>query len=153
MQIVSNTSPLIFLSKLGALELLPLCFERVCIPQAVKGELGELSLPAFVEVSDVSPFGSHLVDGMIGNLHRGELEAMVLAQECRADLVLLDDLAARNKAKRRFGLKIMGTVGVVHLAYSKGHISRAQSHQFYDELVRQHGLFLSPAILLHLKSL
>ena len=90
---------------------------------------------------------------MIGNLHRGELEVMVLAQESSADFVLLDDLAARNKAKRRFGLKIMGTVGVVQLAYTKGHLSRSQAHDYYDELVLQHGLYLSPEILSHLKSL
>ncbi|MEN9502336.1 MAG: hypothetical protein RI964_1621 [Pseudomonadota bacterium] len=153
MQVVSNTSPLIFLSKLGALDLLPLCFDGISIPQAVQEELGEFTLPAFVNMVSISPFGSRLVDGMIGNLHRGELEVMVLAQESRADLVLLDDLAARNKAKRRFGLKIMGTVGVVQLAYAKGHLSRQQAHDYYDELVLQHGLYLSPEILQHLKSL
>lgn len=47
MQIVSNTSPLIFLSKLGALDLLPLCLDGISIPQAVQEELGELTLPAF----------------------------------------------------------------------------------------------------------
>ena len=153
MRVVSNTSPLIFLSKLGALDLLSLCFDSISIPLAVEEELGEFTLPAFVGVTRISPFGSRLVDGMIGNLHRGELEVMVLAQESSADLVLLDDLAARNKAKRRFGLKIMGTVGVVQLAYTKGHLSRSQAHDYYDELVLQHGLYLSPEILSHLKSL
>ena len=153
MHIVSNTSPLIFLSKLDALHLLPICFDCISIPLAVYEELGAFTLPTFVSQVAVSPFGSRLVDGMMGNLHRGELEAMVLAQEMRADIILLDDLAARNKAKRRFGLKIMGTVGVVHLAYVKGYLSRSQAHEYYDALVQQHGLYLSPAILQQLKSM
>lgn len=44
MRIVSNTSPLIFLSKLGAFDLLALCFDNISIPQAVQEELGEFTL-------------------------------------------------------------------------------------------------------------
>ena len=61
MQIVSNTSPLILLSKLGALDLLPLCFDSISIPQAVLEELGEFTLPVFVTRVSISLFGSRFV--------------------------------------------------------------------------------------------
>ncbi len=48
MKVVSNTSPLIFLSKLDALELLAECFSSVSIPNAVIDELKGLVPPEFI---------------------------------------------------------------------------------------------------------
>lgn len=62
MQIVGNTSPLIFLSKLGVLDLLPLCFDSISIPPAVLEELGKFTLPVFVTTVSISVFGSRFVD-------------------------------------------------------------------------------------------
>lgn len=150
MRVVSNASPLIFLSKLGELELLAQCFAETSIPQAVRAEVGDLPLPAFVQVKTISEFGKHYVAGAIGTLHAGELEAMVLAQETGADFVLLDDLRARQKAKRN-GLAMIGTLGVLQLAYAKGLIERGKLLAHYDALVEQHGMWLSAAMLQQLK--
>lgn len=65
MQVVGNISPLIFLSKLGVLDLLPLCFGSISIPPAVLEELGEFTLPAFVTTVSISVFGSRFVNGML----------------------------------------------------------------------------------------
>jgi predicted nucleic acid-binding protein len=151
MRVVSNASPLIFLSKLGELELLAHCFAEISIPQAVRAEVGDLSLPTFVQVQTISEFGKHYVAGSIGTLHAGELEAMVLAQETAADFVLLDDLRARQKAKR-MGLNMIGTLGVLQLAHAKGLIGRDKLLVHYDELVNQHGMWLSEKMLQQLKS-
>ena len=48
-------------------------------------------------------------------LDGGEQEAILLAQELHADLVLLDDREARKAAIRR-ALRVMGTVGVLEQA-------------------------------------
>ena len=88
--------------------------------------------------------------GALGNLHLGELEAIVLAQESKADFVLLDDRAARNKAVRS-GLSVMGTVGVLKLANARGLLSVSETSEYYDLLVNQHGLFLSDHILAEVK--
>lgn len=79
MKVVSNASPLIFLSKLEAVDLLNECFSSVAIPKAVRSEVGNISLPESINVSAVSEFGEHFVAGALGVLHEGELEAMVLA--------------------------------------------------------------------------
>jgi len=110
MKVVSNTSPLLFLSKIAALELLTQCFHEVLVPQAVVVELGNLSLPSYIKTVTLSPRGTAFVEGALGRLHRGELEAMVFAQEIKADYVLMDDLQARRKAQQ-LNLKPIGTIG------------------------------------------
>ena len=151
MKVVSNTSPLIFLSKLDALGLLEECFSSVSIPNAVIDELKGLVPPEFVARKSISKFGSSYVKGALGNLHLGELEAIVLAQESKADFVLLDDRTARNKASN-LGLNVMGTVGVLKLANSKGLLTANETSNYYNLLINKHGLFLSDRILTQLKT-
>ncbi len=151
MRVVSNTSPLIFLSKINALDLLPQCFDSISIPAAVSNELNGLRLPDYISARDVSELGACYVKGAIGHLHAGELEAIVLMQEINADMILLDDLSARNKAKR-LDLPVMGTAGVLKLANAQGVLSANQTIAYYDELVENHGLYLSKKILQKLKA-
>jgi predicted nucleic acid-binding protein len=82
------------------------------------------------------------VQGAIGRLHRGELEAMVIALEQGIDLVVMDDLLARRKAVR-LGLRPIGTVGVLLIARKRGLISAEEVISALDELVEIHGIYLS----------
>lgn len=52
-------------------------------------------------------------------LHDGEVEVMILAQEQKADLVILDDNAAKKTAKY-LGLPVTGTLGVLIKAKRMG---------------------------------
>lgn len=151
MKVVSNASPIIFLSKLGELDLLQQCFDEVHIPEAVKTEIGAIALPDFIQVTSISEFGKHYVAGALGVLHAGELEAIRLAEEIEADRVILDDLKARQKAKRQ-NLNVVGTVGILKLAQAKGLLSKAVFLQHVDALVDQHGMWLSEKILQRLKN-
>ncbi len=54
-------------------------------------------------------------------LHTGEIEAIALADQCRAALLLVDDLAARRVALG-LGLPIVGTAGILLLAKRAGSI-------------------------------
>ncbi len=80
MRLVSNASPLIFLTKIDAIGLLPQCFQQILVPPAVMAEVGA-NLPDFIEQQPLSDLGTAFVNGAIGTLHRGELEAMLLARE------------------------------------------------------------------------
>ena len=97
MRLVTNTSPLIFLTKIDALGLLPLCFSEILAPAAVLAEVG-LELPDFILRAELSELGQAYVRGALGQLHRGELEAMILARETGIDLIALDDRNARHRA-------------------------------------------------------
>ncbi len=152
MQVVSNTSPIIFLSKIDALDLLPQCFEKIFIPQAVVNELHNLSLPNYIERSSLSIAGSNFALGatMTSNLHIGELEAMVLAQEIQADYVILDDRLARRKAQH-LGLKVIGTIGVLLLAHKRQLITAPEIEEYLAALTQTHGMYISPKILKQVK--
>ena len=54
-------------------------------------------------------------------LHDGEVEVMILAQEQKADLVIIDDNAAK-KAAKYLGLTVTGTLGVLLKAKRQGRI-------------------------------
>ena len=146
MKCVSNTSPMIFLEKLDALPVLARCFTEIYMPRAVYHELGDLQLPEYIHVRAVSPAGQQFVLGAMGRLHAGELEAMALTREIQADYLCLDDLTARRKAQR-LGLQVIGTVGVLQLAYRLGHLPAQLFLDHLDALTKQHGMYLSPGIL------
>ena len=151
MKSVSNASPIIFLSKLNSANLLTDCFELVLIPDAVQFELGNLTIPSGIQAQKITPSGQHFVEGAIGRLHRGELEAMVVAMEIQADYILLDDLLARRKAQR-LGLKVIGTVGVILLAHRQNRITKKNALDWLDQLVHHHGLYLSAEMIMRIKN-
>lgn len=62
------------------------------------------------------------VDALADLLDPGEAEAIILAQEVQADLVLLDGMAGREAA-RRLGLEPRGTLGVLAEGYRRGLVS------------------------------
>lgn len=145
MKVVSNTSPLLFLGKIDRLSLLTDCFDEVYAPPGVVAEIRGIRLPENIVIHAVSAEGEGFVQGAMGRLHRGELEAIRLTVELAADLVLLDDLAARHKA-RRMGLQMIGTVGVLVLANRRGLIPAIEAQSALRELIDRHNLYLSPAI-------
>jgi predicted nucleic acid-binding protein len=146
MKVVSNASPIIFLSKIDALDLLPPCFDEILIPSAVANELVDYHPPAYIQQIQISPTESEFVWGAVGRLHTRELEAMVLAQETQADYIILDDLLARRKAQR-LSLKTIGTIGILLLAHKKSLLSRMDLEGHLSRLIKDHRMYLSPSIL------
>jgi predicted nucleic acid-binding protein len=131
---------------LNAVHLLTECFSNIHIPKAVSRELGNIKLPEEIENRSITASGRQFVDGALGRLHIGELEAMVLCRELKADYLILDDMTARRRAKR-MGLQVMGTVGVILLACRKKCISAEKAVFLLDELVEKHGLYISVDLL------
>ena len=143
---VSNTSPLIFLSKIDSLHLLNHCFTEIIIPDSVFAEWGAKSLPSFITIESLSQSSKSYVEGAIGRLHRGELETVRLAIEKNIKYVLLDDLLARRYAERN-GLIPVGILGILRIACHRGAISLPQLKNKVNELVNTHNLFVSRDVL------
>ena len=72
-------------------------------------------------ITVIEPSNKALVNMLLDFLDEGEANAIALAREINADLVLLDEKEARRIA-RRLGLKILGTLGILILAKRKGHL-------------------------------
>jgi predicted nucleic acid-binding protein len=109
--VVSNSSPLIALHHLDQLDLCATLFGTVLIPPAVSHETFQTrSRPGWIEEHALAQPLSALV--LRGRLGVGEREAIALAAELNADLLLLDDAAARRTAIS-IGLRVVGTFGIL----------------------------------------
>jgi predicted nucleic acid-binding protein len=122
MIIVSNTSPINYLILIGHINLVPELFDAIIIPQAVYSELSDASAPSPVQTWIATPPDwlkvqpvSQPSDAILDLLDPGEREAILLAQELNADLLLLDDMKARRTATER-GLAITGILGILDQA-------------------------------------
>ena len=109
--IVSDSGPLIALSQLGCLELLPRLFSDIAIPPSVERELLSVGIPDWLTVRKPSAIPPEI--GAL-ELGAGETEALALAIESNAEL-LIDEKEGR-RASIRFGLTTRGTVGLLLLA-------------------------------------
>ncbi len=129
MIVISDTSPLNYLILVGHAELLPRLFGEVLIPQIVLDELGgsgapsEIldwlsSIPEWLKIKEAKSAAT--ID--LTHLDPGERDAILLAKEVSADLVLLDDRRARIAAKQ-LGLSITGTIGILDKAARAGLIN------------------------------
>jgi len=124
---IVNTAPLIFLSKLGRLELLRQSVETVFVPPTVLGELRSTPDSATAEVELF--LGGWLVERactqlalleVVGrSIDPGEAEVIALALELGIDDIVLDDLDARRFARRN-GLQPIETLGLLLAAKENG---------------------------------
>jgi predicted nucleic acid-binding protein len=121
MLVVSNTSPLSNLAIIGRLELVHEQVGEVVIPPAVEAELGRNPKPgarAALEMAmrqgwiRVVPLASPVRQDVAPALDLGEAEALTLALENKAGLVLLDESAARSRAAK-LGVPFTGALGIL----------------------------------------
>lgn len=84
-------------------------------PNAVRAWIGRP--PAWLEVLNPGrPPDSELANA---HLDSGERDAILLAEELRADQVIIDELRGRRVARQRH-LSVTGTLGVVRAAANQG---------------------------------
>lgn len=93
MIVVCNTSPITNLAAIGQLSLLQQLYNTILIPEAVCGELVDVSspVPGTQEVQTRSVVDRELATSLGQELDPGEAEAIALALELHADLLLLDE--------------------------------------------------------------
>ncbi|MEA1869065.1 MAG: DUF3368 domain-containing protein [Euryarchaeota archaeon] len=137
MDIVSDSSPLIALAKIGRLNLLE---HEIIVPKAV---FEEITRSRREDARKLYTWGKNRVSVVKNRqaveylelvLDRGEAEVIVLAEEIRADAVLIDDLKARKTAMLR-GLAVVGTIGVLLDAKERGLVDDVKP--LLDELIRK----------------
>ena len=147
--VVSNSSILIHLSRIGKLWLLKEIFGKVIIPKAVyrectvENKIGseEIKRSECIEVQEIKD--KNFKNLLQIFLDEGESEAIVLALEVNADLILLDESEARRIAKN-LGLKVTGTIGILLKAKKLGLITNLKRE---IELLRETGFWISETLI------
>jgi predicted nucleic acid-binding protein len=125
MIVVSDTSVITSLIQIGHISLLQALHEVVLIPEAVQVELlrTHATLPAFLETREA--LDREMVLRLAAELDVGEAEAIVLAKEAKADLLLIDEKLGRAVAIRE-GLRISGLIGLAVEAKHRGLLNSVQ---------------------------
>ncbi len=127
MIVISDTSPINYLVLLEMDFVLPILFGEVRIPPGVLQEMRHEKTPLKVIQWVEAPPQWLTIQSPIRLLESqllgpGELQAIALAQECEADLLLMDERAGSIVA-RDLGISIAGTLAVLELAARRELIS------------------------------
>jgi len=136
--IVSDTTTLIILGKLGRYDLLENIFSKIYIPQEVMKEVNIKSDGVYEEIEQNSLFKTKEISDMAlfslldGILDKGESEAIVLAKELSL-ILLIDEKKGRGIAKN-MGLDIIGLLGILILNVKKSLISNREALVILEEI-------------------
>jgi predicted nucleic acid-binding protein len=146
---VADTSPICYLILIGEIDLLPKLFSQVLAPRAVLVELLHEDAPRAVRswASDLPSWVRAketplLATSGLERLQPGEQAAILIAESVKADIILLDEKAARRVATAR-GLKVTGILGVLGEGSARGLVELAPA---IDRL-RMTSFRASPALL------
>ena len=138
LKVVSNSTPIIHLNKLGCLHLLETLYKKVyitrwvfeectCDSQQTPGITEEIEIikkASFIEISDIE--NSILFLTLSKLVDEGEASAITLALEKQADLILLDETEGRELADVH-NLNYIGTIGILLKAREMGLIALSVS--------------------------
>jgi predicted nucleic acid-binding protein len=150
-KVVVNTTPLIALSHVDQLDILKEMYGEVVIPEAVYKELSakpesvcKIAVDHSLDWIQIRGIHNQLAKSMYKTqLHEGEVEVMILAQEINADVVIIDDANAKKHAKY-LGLPVTGTLGV---------LIKAKQQRYLQELkpilyqMSENGIYISQNLM------
>jgi len=145
--VVADSSPLIYLSRVGVLDLLAVVSGDVVVPRTVWDEVVQrrpsapgvdtLQQASWIRVTD-----SELPQVDLG-LDPGETAAILLAEAIHGDLLLIDERIGRKVAEAR-GIAVRGTLGVLVQARQTGALPALRP--VLDALVAE-GFRIAPALV------
>ena len=158
--VVSDSTPLIFLAKIGRLSILKDVFGKVTIPEAVfieavtQGKALMMSDASIIEEA----VGSWIIKDRVKpevdrefrfldtnlRLGSGEKEALKLCKQLNAEYFIVDDKEAR-RVSRMLNIKPLGTCGIIVQVCRQGSITNREALQIMDELVKI-GFRISPTV-------
>ncbi len=132
--IVADTGPLIAFARIGQLDFLRQVCGTLHIPDAVYNEMVRpgRERPGAAEITRGAWIHRHAIRDeaavaqLPSTLHSGERQAIVLAQELGAAL-LIDEQRGRTIAQQR-GLTVIGSLRVLASAKRHGYIERVKPH-------------------------
>ena len=155
MIVVSDTSPLGSLALIDYLWLLPNIYGTVVIPNLVANELTaapdtRIQNILTLDWIQVQPLSSTTIAETLQqnrNLDPGEAHAIALAIQLKADELLIDERLGRREAQR-YGLSVIGLLGILVIAKQRNLIPKVQP--VMDALSNQAGFRVSSQLYHHI---
>lgn len=154
MLVVSNTSPVMNLAVLGLLDLLRQQFGEVIVPEAVIEELRlDTDFPGTENIRRAISEGwlrkgkvenQQVVLALRRELDNGEAEAIALALQLKANLILMDERDGRSLAKS-MGLTPIGVLGVLIRAKQDGSVSSVR--EILSRLRNEAGFYITDDLM------
>jgi len=158
--VVSDSTPLIYLAKIGRLNLLRGVFEKISVPEAVFNE-------AVTQGKELNMSDAFIIEKAVGvwiikelvepevdaefrfldtntRLGSGEKEALKLCKQLNAVYFIADDREARS-VSRILNIKPIGTCGILIQAFRRASITEGEALQVLDDLVKV-GFRISSAV-------
>jgi predicted nucleic acid-binding protein len=127
--VLCDASPLIYLHRIGQLDVLRRLYGEIIVPAAVAEELRvgrQLSFDcpqlAALPWVHIEPLPGNASPMVVPDLGPGEAELIALARLHPGCVVVIDETLGRHIAKLN-GLAVTGTVGVLLRAKQRGHIA------------------------------
>ena len=155
MLVVSDTTPLIALMKASQLDLLQKLFGKILLPQAVFDELTSnmkfqeeariIENCEFLQVVASPDVKTVDILRRATGLDLGESEAIVYAENNKADILLMDERKGRQVATA-MGLPIMGSIGILNEAHTSGLLTSAEFRASLEKM-QDAGIRLSERLL------
>lgn len=149
MRVVTDSSPLCYLVLIDQTQLMQMMFNEILVPEAVVSELADAGAPSAVREWIARPPEWLKVQKVVGEsdpqldgLHVGERDAILLAHRINADLVVIDERAARRIEKGQ-GLNVTGLIGILAEAATRGWVVLLAA----VERLRQTNFRASPQLL------
>ena len=161
---VSNTSPLIWLAKIGKLTLLKDLFKAVLISEETYKEAVEIGLQegysdalvikeafdqGWIKVEQLGEKQIAICQKIMRHsfeLHEGEVKAIVLAREISKDTFLLMDDSSGRAFAETWGLKVKGTLYVIIKAMRNDLLDKTEAKEAVLNLVNK-GFRIDPKFL------
>jgi hypothetical protein len=138
MIVVSDTSPILSLALIERLDLLRDLYGTILIPEAVRSEIITANQSGAREVSQADWIVTHPIEPgvvlklLLREVDRGEAEAIDLALQSNADVLLIDERKARHLAAS-LELGVVGLLDVLREAKQRQLITSIKP--LLDELI------------------
>ncbi len=152
MKVVVNSPPLISLSLIGQLELLPKLYDEIIVPKSVynevvvkgKGKAGSEELGSIHHFTVLETENKVLKDSIMLELDEGEAEVITIAKEKGIQNVIIDEFAGRQYASL-LGLNVTGTLGILLIGKNLGFIGEVKPLM---DMMLKHNRFINRGLYL-----
>jgi hypothetical protein len=151
MSVVSNTSPIFYLSTIGQLDLLRQLYQEILLPTAVFDEITNVGntdvsakvVPNLSWIKTQAVTNQAFVSVLRAELDPGEAEAIALAVELKVNRVLMDERLGRGVAIQ-VGLQVTGVLGILTAAKRNNLIREVKP--LLDSLIEQAGFWIDAGL-------